>query len=108
PSVYSDEVHAALQRLDGTVDAELCRSVWLAATSAPRGSIAFASGRRSSDHVLRTLRSLPVDAVRRRSALRSPRSHPSVYSDEVHAALQRLDGTVDAELCRSVWLAATS
>lgn len=55
------------------------------------------------------MRSLPVDAgwaAGRHSFFRG--SHPSVYSDEVHAALQRLDGTLDAELCRSVWLDATS
>ncbi|CAI7678073.1 unnamed protein product, partial [Penicillium discolor] len=59
--------------------------------------------------VLRTVRSLLVDAgwaAGRHSFFRG--SHPSVYSDEVHAALQRLDGTLDAELCRSVWLDATS
>ncbi len=59
--------------------------------------------------LLRVLRSLRVHAGRaagRHSFFRG--SHPSVYSDEVHAALQRLDGTLDAELCRSVWLDATS
>ncbi|CAD5138652.1 APH domain-containing protein [Microbacterium sp. Nx66] len=58
---------------------------------------------------LRVLRSLPVhagQAAGRHSFLRG--SHPSVYSDDVHAALQRLDDTVDTENCRSVWLAATS
>jgi len=59
--------------------------------------------------LLRVLRSLPVhagQAAGRHSFLRG--SHPSVYSDDVHAALQRLDDTVDTENCRSVWLAATS
>ncbi|WP_144875944.1 aminoglycoside phosphotransferase family protein [Microbacterium sp. 1.5R] len=59
--------------------------------------------------VLRDLRSLPVDAgtpAGRHSFYRG--AHPSVYSDEVHAALDQLQDEVDAERCRGVWLAATS
>ncbi|MFJ6548425.1 aminoglycoside phosphotransferase family protein [Microbacterium sp. NPDC091676] len=59
--------------------------------------------------LLRVLRSLPVHAGRaagRHSFFRG--AHPSVYGDDVHTALERLDGTVDAERCRSVWVAATS
>lgn len=59
--------------------------------------------------LLRVLRSLPMHAgsvAGRHSFFRG--SHPSVYSDDVRVALERLDGTVDTELCRSVWLAATS
>lgn len=58
--------------------------------------------------LLRVLRSLPVRAGRpagRHSFFRG--SHPSVYSDDVRAALDRLDGTVDTDLCRSIWRAAT-
>lgn len=59
--------------------------------------------------LLRALRSLPVDAgtaAGRHSFFRG--SHPSAYSDEVQAALEQLHGTVDTELCRSVWLTATT
>lgn len=59
--------------------------------------------------LLRALRALPVDAgtaAGRHSFYRG--SHPSAYSDEVQAALAQLDGTVDAERCRSVWLTATT
>ncbi|WP_200838640.1 MULTISPECIES: aminoglycoside phosphotransferase family protein [Microbacterium] len=59
--------------------------------------------------LLGVLRSLPVDAgepAGRHSFHRG--SHPSVYSDDVDAALERLDGTVDAALCRSVWRTATT
>ncbi len=59
--------------------------------------------------VLRTLRSLPTEAgtaAGRHSFYRG--SHPSAYSDEVDAALERLGGEVDAEQCRQVWLTATT
>ncbi|MFB4354781.1 aminoglycoside phosphotransferase family protein [Microbacterium sp. LS_15] len=59
--------------------------------------------------LLRDLRSLPVDAgtaAGRHSFYRG--AHPSVYSDEVHAALEQMPNDVDGEHCRSVWLAATS
>jgi len=60
-------------------------------------------------NLLRALMSLPVDAgtaAGRHSFYRG--SHPSAYSDEVQAALVQLDGEVDTEHCRSVWLAATT
>ncbi|MFF1540782.1 aminoglycoside phosphotransferase family protein [Microbacterium sp. NPDC058269] len=59
--------------------------------------------------LLRALMSLPTDAgtaAGRHSFYRG--SHPSAYSDDVHAALEQLHGKVDAEHCRSVWLTATT
>jgi len=59
--------------------------------------------------LLRALMSLPADAgtaAGRHSFYRG--SHPSAYSDDVHAALEQLHGKVDAEHCRSVWLTATT
>lgn len=58
--------------------------------------------------LLRALMSLPIDAgttAGRHSFYRG--SHPSVYSDEVDAALEHLHGRVDTERCRRVWLTAT-
>lgn len=59
--------------------------------------------------VLRTLRSLPTGAgasAGRHSFYRG--CHPSVYSDQVQIALERLGDDVDAERCREIWLAATT
>lgn len=59
--------------------------------------------------LLCALRSLPVDAgtaAGRHSFYRG--SHPSAYSDDVQAALEHLQGEVDTDLCRSVWLTATT
>ena len=59
--------------------------------------------------LLRVLMSLPIDAgaeAGRHSFYRG--SHPSVYSDDVHVALEHLRGKVDADRCRSVWRDATA
>lgn len=59
--------------------------------------------------LLSALISLPADAgmaAGRHSFYRG--SHPSAYSDEVQAALEHMPGDVDAEHCRSIWLAATT
>ncbi|GAA2939884.1 aminoglycoside phosphotransferase family protein [Microbacterium luteolum] len=59
--------------------------------------------------VLRALRSLPTGAgtaAGRHSFYRG--CHPSVYSDQVQIALERLGDDVDAERCREIWLAATT
>lgn len=59
--------------------------------------------------VLRALRTLPTGAgasAGRHSFYRG--CHPSVYSDQVQIALDRLGDDVDAERCREIWLAATT
>lgn len=59
--------------------------------------------------VLRALRSLPTGAgasAGRHSFYRG--CHPSVYSDQVQIALERLGDDVDADRCREIWLAATT
>lgn len=59
--------------------------------------------------MLRALRSLPIDAgmpAGPHSFFRG--AHPSVYGADVEAALEQLEGDVDAERCRSIWHAATS
>jgi aminoglycoside phosphotransferase (APT) family kinase protein len=57
--------------------------------------------------MLTALRALPTEAgaaAGRHSFYRG--SHPSAYSDQVQAALERLD--VDADACAAIWLTATT
>jgi aminoglycoside phosphotransferase (APT) family kinase protein len=59
--------------------------------------------------VLRALRTPPTGAgasAGRHSFYRG--GHPSVYSDQVQIALDRVGDDVDAERCREIWLAATT
>ncbi len=59
--------------------------------------------------MLTALRSLPTEAGTAAGWHSFYRGcHPSVYSDEVQTALRRLDGAVDVEHCRTVWLEATT
>lgn len=58
---------------------------------------------------LSDLRALPTEAgyaAGGHSAFRG--CHPSAYGAEVDLALRALDGRVDVELCREVWLTATT
>ena len=59
--------------------------------------------------MLTVLRSLPTEAGTAAGWHSFYRGcHPSVYSDEVQTALRRLEGKVDVERCRTVWLEATT
>lgn len=58
---------------------------------------------------LRALRAVPAGpgpAAGRHGHYRG--CHPSVYGDQVQAALEDLGGEVEADLCRAVWLEATT
>lgn len=64
---------------------------------------------RDLGEVLRAFRSLATDAgpaAGRHSHFRG--CHPSVHSDQVDVALQELGGQVDIDLCREIWLTATT